>query len=154
LQAARALTHDWGPPMKIAFFLTPKAQVAWVPTTSTVRQAIERMENHSYTAVPVLTPEGRYDSTLTEGDLLWFMKQHRHLRFEDTERVPLAEVTRRMVLRPVGIDAEIEELLALAIDQNFVPVVDGREAFIGIVRRRSVLVFFRDRMAATLHRDA
>jgi CBS domain-containing protein len=139
--------------MKIAFFLTPKAEVAWVPTTSTVRQAIERMENHSYTAVPVITPEGRYDSILTEGDLLWFMKQHPHLRFEDTERIPLAEVTRRMVLRPVHIDAEIEELLALAIDQSFVPVVDDRQAFIGIVRRRSVLVFFRDRLSATLRPD-
>jgi CBS domain-containing protein len=140
--------------MKIAFFLTPKAQVAWVPTTSTVRQAIERMEHHRYTAVPVLTPEGGYHSTLTEGDLLWFMKQHPHLRFEDTERVHLAEVTRRMTLRPVDIDAEIEQLLALAVDQNFVPVVDGRQAFIGIVRRRSVLEFYRDRMAAAAHDGA
>jgi CBS domain-containing protein len=137
--------------MKIAFFLTPKAQVAWVATTATVRQAIERMEHHRYTAIPVLTADGRYDSTLTEGDLLWFLKQHPHVRFEDTERVALADVTRRVVLRPVDIDAEIEELLTLALDQNFVPVVDGRQAFIGIVRRRSILVFFRERMAAVLH---
>ena len=136
--------------MKVAFFLTPKAEVAWVPESSTVRQAIERMENHRYTAVPVLTSDGGYDSTLTQGDLLWFMKQHPQVRFEDTERVPLVAVTRRMVLKPVDIDADIEELLGLAIDQNFVPVVDGRGAFIGIVRRRSILGFFRDRMTATL----
>jgi CBS domain-containing protein len=136
--------------MKVAFFLTPKADVAWVPLTCTVRQAIERMENHRYTAVPVLNAQGGYDSTLTEGDLLWFLKQHPHVRFEDTERVPLVEVTRRMVLKPVDIDAEIEALFDLAIDQNFVPVVDGRQAFIGIVRRRSVLVYFRERMTATL----
>jgi CBS domain-containing protein len=134
--------------MKIAFFLTPKAEVAWVPTRCTVRQAIERMEHHRYTAVPVLTADGAYESTLTEGDLLWFMKQHPQLRFEDTERVALAEVTRRMVLKPVDIDAEIEALIDLAIDQNFVPVVDGRGAFIGIVRRRSVLMYFRERMSA------
>ena len=84
---------------------------------------------------------------------------HRHpdrpfLRFEDTERVRLSEVTRRMSLRPVDIDADIEELLSLAIDQNFVPVVDGRQAFIGIVRRRSVLVFFGDRMSAALREPA
>jgi CBS-domain-containing membrane protein len=136
--------------MKIAFFLTPKADVAWVPNTSTVRQAIERMEHHRYTAIPVLDTEARYESTLTEGDLLWFLKQHPHLRFDDTEHVPLADVTRRMVLRPVSIDAEIEELFALTIDQNFVPVVDGRGVFIGIVRRHSVLVYFREQMAAAL----
>jgi CBS-domain-containing membrane protein len=139
--------------MKIAFFLTPKAEVAWVPTTATVRQAIERMENHRYTAVPVLDPHGGYESTLTEGDLLWFLKQNPDIRFWDTEHVPLARVTRRMVLKPIDIDAEIETLLSHAIDQNFVPVVDGRGAFIGIVRRRSVLVFFRDRMADALGRE-
>jgi CBS-domain-containing membrane protein len=138
--------------MKVAFFLTPKSDVAWVPTTCTVRQAIERMENHSYTAVPVVNAHGGYDSTLTEGDLLWFMKQHPHVRFEDTERANLAEVTRRMVLKPVDIDAEIEALFDLAIDQNFVPVVDGRQAFIGIVRRRSVLVYLRDRMTTALRK--
>ncbi len=42
-------------------------------------------------------------------------------------------------------------MLSLAVDQSFVPVVDDRQAFIGIVRRRSVLVFFRDRMSAALH---
>jgi CBS-domain-containing membrane protein len=139
--------------MKVAFFITPKAQVAWVRTTCTMRQAIERMENHCYTSIPVLTPEGYYDSTLTEGDLLWFMKQHRHLRFEDTEHVHLSEVTRRTFLQPLDIDREVEELLDLAIDQNFVPVVDGRHFFIGIVRRHTMLVFFREHMSAVLHTD-
>jgi CBS domain-containing protein len=137
--------------MKIAFFLTPKADVAWVKTTSTMRQAIERMEHYRYTAVPVLTPEGKYDGTLTEGDLLWYMKEHPETRFEDTEHVPLVAVKRRIAVHPVDIDAEIEALFALALDQNFVPVVDGRQVFIGIVRRRSILVFFRERMNAVLH---
>jgi CBS domain-containing protein len=136
--------------MKIAFFLTPKADVAWVPTTATMRQAIERMEHRRYTAIPVLTPDGAYDSTLTEGDLLWYMKQNPRWTFHDTERIPLAAVPRRVVLKPVDIDAEIEALLELALDQNFIPVVDGRGVFIGIVRRRSILVFFRDRMLATV----
>lgn len=136
--------------MKIAFFLTPKAEIAWISAKSTVRQAIERMEHHRYTAIPVLSPDGGFDSTLTEGDLLWFMKQHPHIRFEDTERVPLADVVRRTKVRPVDIDAEIEELFTRALDQNFVPVVDGRGAFIGIVRRRSILAFFHDRMTAAV----
>jgi CBS domain-containing protein len=136
--------------VKIAFFLTPKADVAWVKAASTVRQAIERMEHHKYTAVPVLNADGTYADTLTEGDLLWFMKQNPELRFEDTVRVPLEIVKRRMPVKAVHIDADIEELLALAIDQNFVPVVDDRAVFIGIVRRRSILSFFRERMEKVL----
>ncbi len=133
--------------MNVAFFLTPKADVAWVRTTSTLRQAIERMEHHRYTAVPLLSPEGRYSGTLTEGDLLWFMKQHPTLRFEDTEYIPLETVSRRLDLRPIHVDAEVEQLLSLILDQNFVPVVDDREVFIGIVRRRAVLAHFMGKVA-------
>jgi CBS domain-containing protein len=136
--------------LKIAFFLTLKADVAWVKAASTVRQAIERMEHHRYTAVPVLNVDGTYADTLTEGDLLWFMKQNPELRFEDTERVPLEVVKRRVNVKAVHIAADIEELLALSIDQNFVPVVDDRGVFIGIVRRHSILSFFRERMEAVL----
>lgn len=139
--------------MKVAFFLTPKAEVAWVSTSSTVRQAIERMEHHRYTAVPLLTPEGHYEGTLTEGDLLWFMKQNPQISFHDTERLPLALVKRRMTVRPIEIDAEIEQLLTLALDQNFVPVIDDRKVFIGIVRRRSILAHFQDKMLASIRGD-
>lgn len=136
--------------MNIAFFLTPKAEVARVPTTATVRQAIERMEHHGYTAIPVLSPEGQYAGALTEGDLLWFMKQHPHVRFDETENIPLSAVQLRSEIRPVRIDAQIEELLARAIDQNFVPVIDDREVFVGIVRRKTILEHFQRQMLVSL----
>ncbi len=128
--------------MNIAFFLTPKADVAWVSTDATIRQAIERMEHHRYTALPLISPDGRYAGTLTEGDLLWFMKQHPYVRFDETEEQPLSSVERRHEVRPVHIDAQMEELFARALDQNFVPVVDDREVFVGIVRRKSILEHF------------
>ena len=134
--------------MKIAFFLTPKADVAWVKMGSTVRQAIERMERHRYTAVPLLDADGVYAGTLTEGDLLWFLKQTPTLRFEDTEHIPLDVVTRRMTVRPIKIDADIEELITLVLDQNFVPVTDDRDVFIGLVRRRAILSYFQEKILA------
>ena len=141
--------------MNIAFFLTPKADVAWVPSTSTMRQAIERMEYHRYTAIPVLAPDGSYDSTLTEGDILWFMKQHPEVRFWDTEHVPLADVTRRMELRPVDIEANIEALLSLTIASEFRPCnrqVARLSSALSDVS--SVLVFLRDRMSVELRSGA
>ncbi len=128
--------------MKIAFFLTPKAECAWVSDSSTVRQAIEKMEHWRYSAVPVLTGDGIYDSTLTEGDLLWFLKQHPHLRFDETGHHSIRDVERRRTVLPVRIDAEVEDLLALSVRQNFVPVVDDRGVFIGIVRRTRILERF------------
>jgi CBS domain-containing protein len=138
--------------MKVAFFLTPKAEVAWVSTRATVRQALEKMEHYRYTAVPLLSPEGHYAGTLTEGDLLWYLKQHPHVRFEDTEAVALSEVSRRLVVRPISVNSDIEELLSLALDQNFVPVIDDREVFIGIVRRRTILLAWQNGLGKRVKR--
>lgn len=136
--------------MLISFFLTPKADVAWVSERATVRQAIERMEHHRFTAVPVLRADGGYLDTVTEGDFLWFLKEHPHVDFEATERVPLSAVTRRLPVKEVHVDAHIDEMLALALEQNFVPVVDDRSAFIGIVRRSTILRYFQARIRATM----
>ena len=128
--------------MNVAFFLTPKKEVVWIPKRATMRQALERMEFHHYAAVPVLDEQGHYAGIVTEGDLLWMLKHNTRMSFEDTEHVPLADVPRvgRQV-KPVRIDAEMEQLYALAAEQNFVPVVDDQEVFIGIVRRSTIIEY-------------
>ncbi|THF73515.1 CBS domain-containing protein [Cohnella fermenti] len=125
--------------MNIAFFLLPKQEVVCVKEDATLRQTLERMEHYRYTAVPVLTAEGKYVGTVTEGDLLWFMKNHLDLSFDQAHRVLLSEVPLRLNNRPVRIDANMEDLISLAKTQNFVPVVDDMSSFIGIVRRSDII---------------
>ena len=125
--------------MNVAFFLTPKSDVVWVSETDTVRQALEKMEHHRYGAIPILDDEGHYVGTLTEGDLLWTLWHTDGPPLDAAERIKLTDVSRRVTNLPVNIDAEVEELLARAITQNFVPVVDSRGVFIGIVRRRPII---------------
>ena len=62
--------------MNILFFLTPKSDVAFIYSDANLREAIDLMEAHRYSALPILTKQGRYAGTLTEGDLLWYMKSH------------------------------------------------------------------------------
>lgn len=38
--------------MNILFFLTPKEDVAHVDEDDTMRQVLEKMEHHGYTAIP------------------------------------------------------------------------------------------------------
>ena len=40
--------------MNILFFLTPKEKVAHTDTDDTLRQALEKMEHHGYSAIPLL----------------------------------------------------------------------------------------------------
>lgn len=103
---------------------------------------MEKMEYHRYTAIPLIDEQGKYAGTLTEGDLLWKMKNTPGLTFEGTEKIHLTEVPRRITNNPVRINAEIEDLLSLAVVQNFVPVVDDNDIFIGIIRRREIIEYY------------
>lgn len=127
--------------MNVAFFLLPKKEVVYLKYNSTMRQALERMEYHTYAAVPLIDDEGKYVGTITEGDLLWKLKNTPGLTFANTEKIPLREVEQRTQNEPVKIDAEIEDLISRAIMQNFIPVVDDQEIFIGIVRRREIMEY-------------
>ncbi len=128
--------------MNIAFFLTPKSEVIYIPLNSTMRQALEKMEYHRHTAVPLIDEQGKYAGTITEGDLLWKMKNTPGLTFADTERVMIKDVPQRMTNVPVRIYANIEDLLSLAIVQSFIPVVDDSEVFIGIIRRSDIIEYY------------
>lgn len=133
--------------MNIAFFLLPKENVITLTPDHTMRQALEKMEHHGYTAFPLVDMDGKYAGTITEGDLLWKMKNTPDLKFTDTHRVMLHEVPHRRVIDPVRIDAVMEDLIALAKSQNFVPVVDDMDRFIGIIRRSDIIEYCYGKMA-------
>src|SRR5690554_2960325 len=126
----------------ISFFLIPKQDVVYLNIKSTMRQALEKMEYHRYSAIPVINDEGKYVGTLTEGDLLWKMKNTPGLSFENTSKFSLHEIPQRVQNFPVKISAKMGDLVELAITQNFVPVVDDKDVFIGLVRRREIIEYF------------
>lgn len=127
--------------MNIAFFLFPKHDVVYLTMQATLRQTLEKMEYHRYTAVPILTEDGKYVATVTEGDLLWFLKGRNGISFENAHRYSLSEVPLRITNKPVSIDAHMKDLIGLIKHQNFVPVIDDMEKFIGIVRRSDVIEY-------------
>ena len=127
--------------MNVAFFLIPKKDIVFLKENSTMRQALERMEYHSYSAVPLVNAEGKYTGTITEGDLLWKLKNTPGLTFHNTEDICLSDIEQHVQNLPVTINAQIEDLLSRAVVQNFIPVVDDQEIFIGIVRRREIIEY-------------
>ncbi|WP_338553747.1 CBS domain-containing protein [Paenibacillus sp. KS-LC4] len=140
--------------MNIAFFLLPKQEVVTVTHDATLRQTLEKMEHHRYTAVPIIDAEGKFAGAVTEGDLLWFMKNRPELTFEMTNKVKLADVPLRLNQRSVRIDANMEDLIMLAKVQNFVPVVDDSEHFIGIVRRSEIIDYCQTIMQSAIAIEA
>lgn len=126
--------------MNILFFLTPKSEVAHVYDTDTLRQVLEKMENHRYAAVPVIRKkDGCYIGTLTEGDILWYIKEHGDLSLRKAEEVSMTAVRRNFDNEPV--DVNMEDLMNKAMNQNFVPVIDDRKRFIGIITRKDLIQY-------------
>lgn len=123
----------------ILFYLTPKSQVAYCLDTFTLRQVVEKMDYHHYTAMPILNKRGKYVGTITEGDLLWTIRDRNSLNYQASEKIPLKEISLRRKYQTVNISSSMANLLETVENQNFVPVEDDNGVFIGIVTRRSVL---------------
>ncbi len=132
--------------MNILFFLTPKSEVAYIHDDESLRQVLEKMEYHKYSAVPIISRQGTYVGTITEGDLLWYIKNQLDLNLQEARRILITNVPRRSDNTPVSIDSNMEDLLDKAMKQNFVPVLDDKRSFIGIVTRKDIMKYFADKM--------
>ena len=130
----------------ILFFLTPKAMCAFVYDDYTIRQALEKMETAGYASLPILNKRGEYRGTLSEGDLLWAMKNICYMDMRQAEARRIMEINRRRDYIPVRVTTGMHDLVQGASSQNFVPVVDDKDAFIGIVTRSSIIKFCIERL--------
>ena len=131
--------------MNAAFFLTPKSRVAYLEDDDTLRQGLEKMRYHGYTAIPVLTKQGKYVGTLSEGDLLWNLIDIGGASLEECEDLRIADILKPDRNPPVRITAQAAELLEQLMTHNFLPVTDDEGAFIGIVTRNRMLEYYKNR---------
>ncbi len=139
--------------MNILFFLTPKSEVAYVREDDTLRQALEKMEHHGYAAVPLLSTDGRYIGTLTDGDVLWGLRRRGFPDMREMEEISVMGIPRHYDNKPVYANENMEGLLEKVTGQNFVPVVDDDKVFIGIVTRRDVIQYLaRQRREETMRK--
>ena len=130
----------------ILFFLTPKAMCAYLYDDYTIRQALEKMESAGYAAIPILNRRGEYRGTLTEGDLLWAMKNMCYMDMRQAEARRIMEISRRKDNLPIRVTASMHDLVERASMQNFVPVVDDYGAFIGIITRKAIIKYCYDKL--------
>ena len=125
----------------ILFSLTPKAMCVYLYDDYTLRQALEKMEIAGYAALPIITRTGEYRGTMTEGDVLWAIKNLCGLNLKMAEKVRIMDIHRRRDNLPVTVDTPMSDLVERAQTQNFVPVVDDKGTFIGLVTRSSIIKY-------------
>ena len=127
--------------MNILFYLVPKSEVMYLYDDYSLRQAMEKMEYHKYSAVPIINRAGNYVGTLTEGDILWELKGRKLSNLHEAEEIILRHTNRKRDNEPVNVNCNIEDLVMTSMNQNFVPVIDDNGIFIGIVTRKSIIEY-------------
>lgn len=135
--------------MNILFFITPKVEVEYLYNYHTIKQAIEKMEYNNYTSIPVIDEKGRYVFTLTEGDLLWRIKKN--IKDKDSDinilkSIKINDINKHNKYKTVSVNSDMENIIKLAINQNFIPVVDDQNIFIGIIKRSDIITYFANRI--------
>ena len=130
----------------ILFFLTPKAMCQFLYDDFTVRQALEKMESSGYTALPIVNKQGEYRGTLSEGDVLWAMKNMCNMDLRVAESQRIMDISRRRDNVPVRVTTSMRDLVERAVSQNFVPVVDDKDTFIGLITRKAIVSYCASRL--------
>ncbi|MCQ2414015.1 MAG: CBS domain-containing protein [Clostridia bacterium] len=127
--------------MNIFQFVIPKSLVATLSVESTVRQALETMKFHRYSALPVIDRDGVYVGTVREGDLFRYFMENNAFDISKAEQYPVKKIMSKNDNPPLFHTASLKDLIEQVKEHNFVPVVDDRGCFIGIILRREVLSY-------------
>ena len=133
--------------VNIAKIMIPKVSVAFVHANDTVRQGLEIMKHHRYTSIPVLDENDVYLGSVTEGDFLRHILNTGTTDVKSHEHYRIGEILRSNFCAPLPIYSSLSELISRALDQNFVPIVDGRGCLCGIVTRRALIVHMNEALS-------
>lgn len=125
----------------VFFFLKTKDQVQFLYGMMSLSQALDALQACHFTAMPVINQEGEYIGTLSEGDCLWYILEH-----PDDKESPIQDLLRDDYMTACTINEPIADLFQRSLKQNFVPIVDDRNIFIGIVTRQKILSFLMEQL--------
>lgn len=127
--------------MNIFSILIPKVSITYLNVNDTLSDAVQFMMNSSYSAIPVINDAGEYVGIVSEGDFLKAVMEfgRENLKFMTIDKIVRMD-EKDVVLNTVGKKDIMERIL----DRNFLSVVDDRNIFIGIITRRSILMYLKD----------
>lgn len=125
--------------MNILFFLTPKSDVIYVEDSATLIQTLDAMEKYNYAAIPIVSKGGKYIGTIAEGDILRHIKNNHDFSLEKASETLVKNIEKNKDNIAVNVNSKFENLIKKAINQNFVPVVDDDNKFIGIITRKDIM---------------
>lgn len=125
--------------MNIFNFLTLKHDTFYLDYKCTIRQALEKFDHYKFTTIPLIDKDGKYITTISIGDILRYIKNVSKFDADASETVTLNKVEKYHPYKYLNSSSSLKEIYTLALEQNFIPIVDDRKMFIGIIKRKDIL---------------
>ncbi|MGN0151827.1 MAG: CBS domain-containing protein [Wujia sp.] len=127
--------------MNIFSILVPKQMLTYLSDTDSLDQAVQFLMGSTYTAVPVIDSAGKYVGIVSEGDFLRTVMEHGR---ENLKKYTVADIVNRDMGGVVLNTVEKDEIMEKILDRNFLSIVDDRQCFIGIITRKSVILYLKN----------
>lgn len=122
--------------MNIIGMLKPKYSTTYLEAEDSLREGLRIMKESGYTAVPVIDREGKYVGTVSEGDFLWNILNYGESILDSMH---INEIIKKDWNLAITDEESEDNLINRALQQNFVPMVDDRNCYIGIITRRDII---------------
>lgn len=129
--------------MNVPLLLLPKVGTAYLYAKTPIGEGISVLRESGFSAIPVLYEDGRYFGTVSSGDFLSYVLDNGTESLTGDGKC-VADIVTPFSNPAVNIDASLHDLLVRLMDSNFVPVVDGRGCFAGIITRKKLLGYLQD----------
>ncbi len=120
-------------------YLTPKSETYYINNKTTIRQALEKFDYHKFSVISVIDDEGHFISTISEGDILRVIKNDYNFDMSMAIRKRIEFIPRYRPYQAIGINSCFDDVVKLSIEQNFIPIVDDRGIYMGIIKRSTIL---------------
>lgn len=126
--------------MNVPMLLNPKSVTTYLMANASISEGLLKLRECGFSAVPVLCEDGQYYGTVYSSDFLdYILDNGIH-----PNSPPIAEIVRQGKNPAVNIDADLSYLYDRLLETNFVPVVDGRSCFVGIVTRKKLMTYLKN----------
>ncbi len=128
--------------MNALSFLTPKVQTVYLKADCTLRQAIEKLKHHKFKVIPLINGSGKYVGSLTSADLFGYFSTCEITDIAQTEKIKLSEIIKSKHYKCCPLNTTSARVVGLLVTQLFVPIVDDRGIYCGIIERKKVFDYY------------
>lgn len=122
-------------------YLTPKASTNYFDADCTLLDALEKFDDNKYSVVPIIDKDGNFVSTISDGDVLRYLKNELHFDLSKAKNILVKDIPHYRPYQTLSVLTTPQVVCVLSLEQNFVPILDDRQKFIGIVKRKTIIQY-------------